>query len=291
MKTQELILVLIITINAPAISTEATNMDCRVLLEKFSKSSSEFMRCATQFSRPIRMCRECKEDFLNVRKYYDALEHAQEQGIVCKDLLTSHDKVEIIKETYNFIIGSEGLWAKGYCSSCYTEPFNEESLMTNITKDFFIRYETVDDCFKMFPNGSQGTNRSDACDECLDDYNDLQEYYKDYFLAQQFPDVKYCYDVVDAMNSTQQSWGSGKYNCGRKLKTSSPLITAVVIVLSSPVLLYLLVKYSPGTTTARERLVAQTNIHASLTAASHTARAAARLGEVSGGPSASGQNI
>ena len=93
------------------------------------------------------------------------------------------------------------------------------------------------------------------------------------------------------MNSTQQSWGSGKYNCGRKLKTSSPLITAVVIVLSSPVLLYLLVKYSPGTTTARERLVVQTNIHASLTAASHTARAAARLGEASGGPSASSQNI
>ena len=44
------------------------------------------------------------------------------------------------------------------------------------------------------------------------------------------------------------------------------------VVLSSPVLLYLLVKFSPGTTTARERLVAQTNITGFLTQASVTAR-------------------
>ena len=48
------------------------------------------------------------------------------------------------------------------------------------------------------------------------------------------------------------------------------------VVLSSPVLLYLLVKFSPGTTPARERLVAQTNITGYLTAASHSAREAAR---------------
>jgi len=278
MKAKEHILGLVIILDfvLVSLSDNLKGEECQVLLERFSESSSRFLRCATQFSRPIKMCRECKEDFLDVKKYYVALEHAEEEGIVCKDLLTSRDKVEIIKETYDFIIGTEGLWAKGYCSSCYTQPFGEESQLTNSTKNFFIRYQTVIECFNMYPNGSGGVERSDACTECRDDYDDLQEYYKDYFLAQKFPDLTYCYDVVDAMNSTQQRWGSGHFHCGRQLQSSAPLISAVLVVLSSPVLLYLLVKFSPGTTPARERLVAQTNITGYLTAASHSAREAAR---------------
>ena len=255
MKKQELFLVLVITITA--ISTAVADMDCRVLLEKFSKSSSEFMRCATQFSRPIRMCRECKEDFLNVRKYYDALEHAQEQGIVCKDLLTSHDKVEIIKETYNFIISSDGLWAKGFCSSCYNLPLNTESVLTNNTKMFFGLYETVRECFSLHPNISNTTGPSEACTECQEKYNSLQDFYKEYFIGQQFPNMDgICFDVLDTMNSTQHHWGSGHYQCERQIKGSAPLITAVIIVLSSPLLLYLLTRFSPGQGAARERLVA-----------------------------------
>ena len=102
MKQKELLVALVITAELATLSL--CEDSCRVLLEKFSESSSQFTKCATQFARPIKMCRECKEDFLNVRKYYNALEHAEEEGIICKDILTSQDKAEIIKETYNFII-------------------------------------------------------------------------------------------------------------------------------------------------------------------------------------------
>ena len=147
---------------------------CQIILDRFSESSAKFTRCATQFSRPIKMCRECKEDFLDVRKYYSALEHAEEEGIICKDLLTSQDKVEIIKETFNFIISSDGLWAKAFCSSCYTSPFTDQSSLTNTTKTFFVLYQTVVDCFSHYPSPGNGTDRSQACVECQDDYNDLQ---------------------------------------------------------------------------------------------------------------------
>lgn len=73
---------------------------CQELLEKFSQSSSNFtrwcrgqgrrqeqgkeplvkeikmlIRCANQYAKPIFMCRQCLEHYLDVRKYYQALEH------------------------------------------------------------------------------------------------------------------------------------------------------------------------------------------------------------------------
>ena len=269
MKEKELLVALVITTGLVSLSLCEDEDGCRVLLEKFSESSSQFTKCATQFARPIKMCRECKEDFLNVRKYYNALEHAEEEGIVCKDILTSRDKVEIIKETYNFIISSDGLWAKGFCSSCYSSPFNHQSVLTNNTKTFFGLYETLRDCFSLYPNASSSSDPSEACTECQEKYNSLQDFYKEYFLGQQFPNLDgICFDVLDTMNSTQQKWGSAHYQCERQIKGSAPLITAVIIVLSSPLLLYLLTRFSPGQGAARERLVAH---HSFLTQPRHQA--------------------
>ena len=86
---------------------------CEVLLNKFSDSAAQFTHCANHFSRPIKMCRACKDLFLDVNKYYGALEHSEENGINCRNLLTGQDKVEIITETHAFIAGKEGLWARG----------------------------------------------------------------------------------------------------------------------------------------------------------------------------------
>ena len=291
MKPKEILLVLVITTDLVTLSL--CEDSCRLLLEKFSESSSKFTKCATQFARPIKMCRECKEDFLDVRKYYDALEHAQEEGIICKDILTSQDKVEIIKETYNFIISSDGLWAKGFCSSCYSSPFTYESGLTNNTKMFFGMYDTVRECFSLHPDTSNTTEPSEACSECREKYDSLQDFYKEYFLGRQFPNMDgICFDVLDSMNTTQHHWGSGHYQCERQIKGSAPLITAVLIVLSSPVLLYLLVRFSPGHGAARERLVAH---HGFLTqtrqAGPHTGpQTGPQTGGQSGGGAGGGQS-
>ena len=100
------------------------------------------------------MCRKCVGHFLNVRTYYRALEHSETDGMNCKSILTSQDKVEIVKATYAYIVGDHGLWSKGFCSSCFTKPLTHESKLTAITNDFFAPADSVQDCFGKHPNAS-----------------------------------------------------------------------------------------------------------------------------------------
>ena len=45
------------------------------------------------------------------RKVYSAvIIFSAEEEVSCKDLLTSRDKVEIIKATFAYIAGNDGLW-------------------------------------------------------------------------------------------------------------------------------------------------------------------------------------
>jgi len=235
---------------------------CKVVLEKFSNSSSAFTRCATEYAKPIYMCRNCVHDFINVRTYYYALEHSQSEGINCKDLLTSQDKVEIIKETFEYIVADTGLWAKGFCSSCYTSPLNHTSNLTDNTQAFFALYRTVSDCFEANPdNNSSESRKSQACTECAIDYNNLLTFYKEHFLRDQFPYLDgICFDILDAMNSTQHKWGTGHYHCGRQIRGNFPLIVALIIVLATPIAFYVFVRYGPVTRRVRERVITQRNI-------------------------------
>jgi len=255
-----------LTISPPSLTLELSSVpaqdQCKVVLEKFSKSSSDFTKCATEYAKPIFMCRNCVHDFINVRTYYYALEHSQSEGINCKDLLTSQDKVEIIKETFEYIVADTGLWAKGFCSSCYTSPLNHTSNLTYNTQEFFALYRTVSDCFEANPdNNSTESRKSEACTECAIDYNNLLTFYKEHFLRDQFPYLDgICFDILDAMNSTQHKWGTGHYHCGRKIRGNAPLIIALIIVLTTPIAFYVFVKYGPATRRVRERVITQRNI-------------------------------
>jgi len=218
--------------------------ECKKLLEKFSSSSSDFIRCATHNAKPILMCRNCEKDFLAVRTNYLALEHSESQGINCKALFTSRDKVEIIKATYSYIGGPGGLWFKGHCDSCYTRPLSSNSTLTPITTRFFALARTVKDCFAAHPNSSLDTNRrSEACTQCRVDYLALNSFYREQVFSS-FPFLSgICFDIIDTMNMTQRQWGSDHYQCGRKLKGSFPLLIAVACVLITPGLFYFTSRY------------------------------------------------
>ena len=64
------------------------------------------------------------------------------------------DKVEIVKATFAFIGGENGLWSKGFCSSCFTRPLTHQSKLTIITNEFFALAEAVLDCFDEHPNAT-----------------------------------------------------------------------------------------------------------------------------------------
>jgi len=231
--------------------------NCSQLLDTFSESASNFTRCANQYAKPIFMCRNCLDDYLTVVEVYDALEHSTEEEVSCKDLLTSRDKVEIIKATFAYIAGNDGLWNRASCNSCYTKPVNHTSSLTKTTVEFFALFTTTQACFSAHPNQSLSQNKSDACTECQGDYEALSDFYREKVFSQ-FPLLSgICFDVLDAMNATQREWGSERYRCGRRMGDNTPMLAAVFCILLCPVVFYLTARFSQEA--AGERTVVQRN--------------------------------
>lgn len=244
------------------IKAGVSNMSCQELLEDFSSSSSKFVMCANIHAKPISMCRNCKGDIIEMKIAYGALSNNTESGLLCKDILTSQDRVEIIQETYHYIADdSTGLWSKGHCTKCYTEPFDKDSMLSQETTGFFQRHSAVADCFEKHPfQETQGPrNSSAACHECQVYYQELSEYFKN-ILGERAPFTdNICFDILDAMNMTQRTWGE-KYNCGRTAqhKDHIILIVAIIIVLLLPVVFYPVVRLTE--TSASERVISQRHI-------------------------------
>jgi len=246
--------------NIDAILRDEESSTCKELLEQFSTYSSKFVMCANINAKPISMCRKCKNDILEIKQAYWALSNITESGLLCKDILTSQDRVEIIQETFHYIADdNQGLWSKGHCNKCYTEPFNNHSQLSKDTTGFFQRHSAVEDCFERHPwrATEEPRNTSAACTECQDYYQELSKFYR-HILGDRAPFTdQICFDILDAMNMTQRAWGE-KYNCGREQIHHVVLIVAIIIVLLSPVVFYPVVRFTE--TSASERVISQRHI-------------------------------
>ncbi|XP_023334650.1 osteopetrosis-associated transmembrane protein 1 isoform X2 [Eurytemora carolleeae] len=245
------------------------NGTCQNLLNKFSKSSSMFVLCANTYAKPISMCRQCAPYVLDLTEIYQMLSNTSEEesGVLCKDILTAQDRVEIIQETYEYIAAeptrsnpTQGLWFKGHCNSCYTMPLSHNSNHSKETKEFFDRHSIVQSCFAQYPyaEGNSERNTSEACLECQYVYQNLSDYYKFNILDQDAPFTdSVCFDILDAINMTQRIWGE-KYNCGPKPRTHWTLLTLVCIVLCTPAFFYPVVRFTESS--AEERVISQRHI-------------------------------
>jgi hypothetical protein len=241
---------------------------CHQILNEFSSAASQFIFCANAFAKPISMCQNCFSHYVNVTNSYQALSDHSESGTSCMDILTSQDRIDIIKETYQFIAATktrrddgidQGMWDKGNCNLCYSQPFSKDSVLSAKTVDFFARHSLVESCFQKFPyQEGIGRNESKACQECQPYYQNLSEFYTDYILQNEITCINHiCIDIADAMNMTQRQWGE-KYNCGRMVQRHVPLLVMVVCVLCTPIVFYTLVRLAE--TSAEERVISQRNI-------------------------------
>jgi len=249
--------------------------ECKEILENFSNASARFTRCATNFTKPASMCRLCVSHLIDVKEYFFQFEHSKADGVNCKDLASSRDKVDIISTTYEFIAGPRGLWSKGSCSACYTQPLDRNTSMTEPANKFFEMYEMVMDCFHKYPPLEEtplapvvGQNRSVACEDCSVVYYNLSEYYRS--LNADYPNLEsICFDILDAMNSTQQRWGTGQFGCGRELSFNLPLVIAIACVCLSTTLFYLAIRYSYGGGAQLERVVSLPHISHQVSRSEH----------------------
>jgi hypothetical protein len=243
---------------------------CHEIMDTFSIAASQFILCANAHAKPISMCRECFPFYMNVTQSYEDMKTHSESGVSCIKILTSQDRLEIIEETYEYIAGKKstqgtvnndqkGLWHKGNCESCFSTPFDKNSVLSATTVDFFARHAIVNQCFQKFPYKENiPRNSSKACQVCQHYYQNLSEFYLEFILEKEAPFIDdACIDIVDAMNMTQRQWGE-KYNCGRMVEHHVPLLVMVAVVLCMPIVFYSLVRLAE--TSAEERVISQRNI-------------------------------
>ena len=216
--------------------------DCWVLVERFSKSSSEFTMCATRNAKPIFLCRKCVGEFLNVRTAYRAIESNHMKGVNCKKLLDGKDKLQILSKTWASIGGKHGLWAKGYCDACYTQPLNKHSKLRKETADFMKLVVKVDACFQKYPKPGNESHPADACVACRHTYNNINTFFRKNIPY--YPSVEgVCIDSFDTLNRTQKLWGTDRYFCIRKTPNNNVFIVVTFFILLSPLVFYLMAGY------------------------------------------------
>ena len=223
-------------------SLQHQDKDCWVLVERFSNSSSEFTMCATRNAKPIFLCRTCVGEFLNVRTAYRAIESNHMKGVNCKKLLDGKDRLQILTKTWASIGGKYGLWAKGYCDACYTQPLNKHSKLRKETADFMKLVAKVDICFQTYPNAGNESHPADACVACRHSYNKLNTFYRENIPF--YPSIEgVCIDSLDTLNRTQKLWGTEHYFCIRKTHNNDVFIVVTFFILSSPLVFYLMAGY------------------------------------------------
>ena len=97
----------------------------------FSHKSSDFIWCVDNNTvRPLSICRHCKDQYLRVQKSYLDWKTGECMIDLGIDLDPVHETYNFIGKARRMLLTSEGekenvgLWEQGFCSSCYTHPFN-----------------------------------------------------------------------------------------------------------------------------------------------------------------------
>ena len=194
----------------------------------FSRMSSDFIWCVDNNTvRPLSICRHCKDQYLRVQKSFEDWKKEECQIDLGIDLDPVHETYNFIGKARKMHLTSEGdkesvgLWEQGFCCSCYTHPFTENSSLTEKVQVFSSLFQDVQDCFSNYENiSSKDTHGKKICSKCRVNYNNLVQYYTDTILDSKFNFDGICFDIVDSMNYTQNLWGK-KFQCGRQWKINA----------------------------------------------------------------------
>ena len=94
---------------------------CKLVLEKFSQTVSDYTSCVASFARPIELCLRCRDKYVSVGIAYNYMEDFSQDNYTCKEVLTKQDRLNVIGKMYDSVIGSNSLWQLASCNSklCY----------------------------------------------------------------------------------------------------------------------------------------------------------------------------
>lgn len=90
--------------------------ECSILLDAFADYASSFTRCSIKHARPIRLCEECIDHYVNFSAKYKELLTTEVNGTSCKSIFISHDRLDAVLDYHDNILL---VWDKGNCNGSY----------------------------------------------------------------------------------------------------------------------------------------------------------------------------
>ncbi|KAJ6645796.1 Osteopetrosis-associated transmembrane protein 1 [Pseudolycoriella hygida] len=218
---------LIIIFLLGAIAKLAPKKNCRELRIDFSNVSKTFLDCVIENSEPVTYCRKCVDSFSDVVIKYNLLVGNE----TCKSRYFDRDRLNILATVYSNAVV---LWEAGSCSNCYdwVDPTNKHINQneSEATTQFFHNYASYDICVDKYKESS------DICLNCANDYNSMNDLYKE--IKKKTSD-KFCFDIKDVMNKTQLNWSHDLKCCkDRKSSLTAFIVTSSIIAVLIPVVFY-----------------------------------------------------
>lgn len=204
--------------------------ECTTILSNFAQYASDFTKCSIIYARPIKLCERCIDQYLNFRNEYNNLTTTIVDNKSCISLFISNDRLNAVQEYHDNILS---IWNKGQCNACYT--WSAVPVLSNETNTFNTLFNETRTCIQKYDKD----NSSEVCDKCMQNYIQLDNYYKT-LSADAIGVDSICMDIVDSMNATRYAW-SKTFNCCKIRRTPEIIFLCCAGVISALPLLYYVV--------------------------------------------------
>ncbi|XP_059052407.1 osteopetrosis-associated transmembrane protein 1 [Achroia grisella] len=210
---------------------------CVELLDNFAQYASDFTLCSIKNAWPVRLCRQCIDQYVVFKSKYQELLNTVDNGTSCQTIYISHDRLDVVLEYYNSILD---IWEKGNCNACY-DWSGPLPVVSNDTKMFDKMFKETMDCIAT--NSTPKTNASDeVCERCMQPYLKLDLFYRSLSKDSIGLD-SVCFDIVDSMNTTRSIW-SKDLNCCKLRKTPEIIFLVCTGIISFlPILFYIAARF------------------------------------------------
>uniref|UniRef100_A0A1Y1NJB3 Osteopetrosis-associated transmembrane protein 1 n=1 Tax=Photinus pyralis TaxID=7054 RepID=A0A1Y1NJB3_PHOPY len=227
-----LLICFIIVVSVCFTSTEVNEakVNCTELNNNLANAIASFSKCAITYSRPIKLCEQCVNEYIDVSNGYQNMSASKDEDGVCLDGYIHLDNLEILETLYG---NANELWNRANCDKCFQM---DNGTLTNVssveTTTFNVLFTNLTDCIKQ-----PDVNATTVCQNCAKQYNELNKFY----IAISYENRGgVCMDVVDVMNGTRGYWSS---NCCKfRHRNELGFIISTVFISLLTILFYILTK-------------------------------------------------
>lgn len=199
-------------------------LPCLEYARNLSVISSNFINCALTNARPLTICSNCLEYYLEFEQTYKLMSgdntiyasSLYKNGLTCKNIIEAADKVQHNYQIFSVI---RNIWSQANCDSCFESysivngtidyDYSEKIKKFNILHKNLLNciYNVTGNIIPLDPIFDFYAANSTLCIDCKNDYVE----FTNHFISMG-DENEICMDTVDTANYTRVIWSKG-YQC------------------------------------------------------------------------------